>query len=206
MQNHIAGKFCGSCAKAVIDFTKLSDNEIIRILENANGKSLCGRFDSVQLNKIMVQTNAERNNPVLYKMLAGLLLLASVETASAQIAPKEVDSISVSESHTSIIGKVIRSNPVNGTEKDNFLETNDSARIVIGRMSPHVVVNKPLFIVDGIIVDEDVLRLINQDHIKSFNVLKGADAISVYGERGKSGVIIINLYSNKEIKKRKQQK
>ncbi len=278
MKNHTAGKFCGSCAKAVIDFTKLSDNEIIRILENANGQSLCGRFDSDQLNKIIVQTNAERNNPILYKMLAGLLLLASVETASAQSAPKPDDSVSVSKSLRGIVGKVAYSDPVKGKvtdsdgkplsnvtiylertnnnvktqidgtfeigahigdvlkirnegfldmtikvttfhitiqmrleannqiNKEATLKNTDERLIILGGISSHNVTAEPLYIVDGIVVDEDEFRSIKAENIKSINVLKGAAAKAVYGTRGTNGAILIYLYSKKEMKKRQKQK
>lgn len=46
------GRFCASCQKNVIDFTKASDRQIANTL-NGN-KSLCGRFSSSQLNRNLV--------------------------------------------------------------------------------------------------------------------------------------------------------
>ena len=48
------GKFCASCQKEVIDFTKLSATEIAR--KTKNSKQLCGRFTSTQLEKEYVST------------------------------------------------------------------------------------------------------------------------------------------------------
>ena len=50
---------------------------------------------------------------------------------------------------------------------------------------------EPLFIVDGIPVDEDGFRSINQNDIASFSILKDAAATSIYGNRGANGVIVI---------------
>lgn len=43
------GKFCESCQKEVIDFTKLSASEIAQKTKNAT--QLCGRFTSTQLKQ-----------------------------------------------------------------------------------------------------------------------------------------------------------
>ncbi|HIB38516.1 carboxypeptidase-like regulatory domain-containing protein [Mesonia sp.] len=48
------GKFCTSCQKEVIDFTKLSATEIARKTKNA--KQLCGRFTSTQLEQEYVSS------------------------------------------------------------------------------------------------------------------------------------------------------
>jgi TonB-linked SusC/RagA family outer membrane protein len=57
----------------------------------------------------------------------------------------------------------------------------------------------PLFIIDGVPVDQDAtvsgvsdpLAMINPDDIASFTVLKDASAAAIYGNRASSGVIII---------------
>lgn len=49
----------------------------------------------------------------------------------------------------------------------------------------------PLFIVDGIPVDEDYFRSLNSNNIESASVLKDASAAALYGSRGANGVVII---------------
>ena len=54
------GKFCDSCQKEVIDFTKLSSTEIARKTKNAT--QLCGRFTQSQLKQEYVSTSQNRLN------------------------------------------------------------------------------------------------------------------------------------------------
>ncbi|SHI41686.1 TonB-linked outer membrane protein, SusC/RagA family [Mesonia phycicola] len=56
---------------------------------------------------------------------------------------------------------------------------------------------EPLFILDGVPVDEDNFRSINPNDIASVSVLKDASATSIYGNRGANGVIIITTKSGK---------
>lgn len=50
---------------------------------------------------------------------------------------------------------------------------------------------EPLFVVDGMPVDEDGFRSINQNDIASYQILSDAAATSIYGNRGANGVIVI---------------
>ncbi|MBC9797174.1 SusC/RagA family TonB-linked outer membrane protein [Sinomicrobium weinanense] len=58
--------------------------------------------------------------------------------------------------------------------------------------------NNPLFVVDGFIVGTDFnLNNININDIESIDVLKDATALSIYGTRGASGVVLITTKSGK---------
>jgi TonB-dependent starch-binding outer membrane protein SusC len=50
---------------------------------------------------------------------------------------------------------------------------------------------EPLFVIDGIPVDEDGFRSLNQNDIATITILKDAGATSIYGNRGSNGVIVI---------------
>ncbi|MFT4848549.1 MAG: TonB-linked SusC/RagA family outer membrane protein [Sediminicola sp.] len=50
---------------------------------------------------------------------------------------------------------------------------------------------EPLFIIDGVPVDEDSFRSINQADIASATVLKDASATAIYGNRATGGVIVL---------------
>ncbi len=52
----------------------------------------------------------------------------------------------------------------------------------------------PLVIIDGKeALEEDALSKLSPDRIKSFSILKDKSAETVYGEKGKNGVIIVTL-------------
>lgn len=81
MQPQNNGKFCMQCSKKVIDFTGLSNKEIVDILENSKGK-LCGRFNVSQLNKELTNNKTSKNNNV-FKGFVSIFLLGSIGSAFA---------------------------------------------------------------------------------------------------------------------------
>ena len=44
------GNFCDSCEKVIIDFTNMTDNEIVNIFIK-NKRKICGQFRKDQLNR-----------------------------------------------------------------------------------------------------------------------------------------------------------
>lgn len=82
------GKFCSQCTKHVVDFSQLSDSEIISLIENSNGK-LCGRFKQSQLDRVLTLSTKEQTNGKYKQILAGLLVLSNA-TSSFGATDKEV--------------------------------------------------------------------------------------------------------------------
>lgn len=56
---------------------------------------------------------------------------------------------------------------------------------------------EPLFIMDGIPINEDNFRSLNQQEIESITILKDAGATAIYGSRGANGVIVIKTKGGK---------
>lgn len=50
-----SGRFCGSCAKSVVDFTQMNDTEIQSYFVINQGKNVCGRFKNEQLETIIIK-------------------------------------------------------------------------------------------------------------------------------------------------------
>ncbi len=49
------GRHCSSCCKTVVDFTKMTDDEVRHFLINKKEEKVCGRFTSNQLNSIHIE-------------------------------------------------------------------------------------------------------------------------------------------------------
>ena len=45
------GRFCGSCQKSVVDFTGMSDTQLVNFFKKPSTGSVCGRFYNDQLNR-----------------------------------------------------------------------------------------------------------------------------------------------------------
>lgn len=52
MKPETNGRFCGSCEKTVVDFTRMSDFSIVNYLENHKNEKVCGRFTKPQLDRV----------------------------------------------------------------------------------------------------------------------------------------------------------
>ncbi len=55
----------------------------------------------------------------------------------------------------------------------------------------------PLFVVDGIIVDD--INFLNPQDIESMNILKDASSTAIYGSRGSNGVVIVSTKSGANV-------
>lgn len=72
-----------------------------------------------------------------------------------------------------------------------------SGTIIIRGRGSLVGDSEPLFIMDGVPIDQDNFRSLNQNDIESISVLKDASATAIYGNRGAGGVILITTKKGK---------
>ncbi|MEI9959405.1 MAG: hypothetical protein WDM90_24505 [Ferruginibacter sp.] len=49
------GRLCNSCAKTVVDFTNMSDEEVKYFFINKKEECVCGRFRNTQLQRITIE-------------------------------------------------------------------------------------------------------------------------------------------------------
>src|ERR1041385_8292720 len=86
MQKHELGLFCTHCDKHVIDFSRMSDEEIVRIVQKTSGK-FCGRFSARQLNRALTGNQEKATSPRLKKIMAALFALGLLESAEINAEP-----------------------------------------------------------------------------------------------------------------------
>src|SRR5437868_3738744 len=68
------GRHCSACQKTVIDFTVMSDTEVLRYMTKA-GPRVCGRLAPDQLNRPLIPlTPPQRNKMPGWLLLAGILI------------------------------------------------------------------------------------------------------------------------------------
>ncbi|UWX55579.1 carboxypeptidase-like regulatory domain-containing protein [Maribacter litopenaei] len=79
------GGYCNSCQKEVIDFTGLSDFEIVQYFKNEN-VSTCGRFKTSQLKNYEFEPDTIMNTNIFFKSfgIASFSLLALCATPPVQ--------------------------------------------------------------------------------------------------------------------------
>ncbi|MCS3532182.1 hypothetical protein [Chryseobacterium sp. JUb7] len=171
------GKFCSVCDKTVQDFTVASDEEIIDAFSNPVQESICGNFNESQLNRDLQYSYI---NSLFSKFAVGFVVTAGgfVSVNAQQCETKEVV-----VKQRGIIGKVAPQ-PVKKDTVDSF--------IVLGGVYSEKISNyKPLYVMDGKIISEKKFKTIDSNSIKAMNVLKGNSATTMYGKKGKNGVILV---------------
>lgn len=108
------GRHCDTCNKTVIDFTKKTNEQIIKTI--AANENLCGRFKNQQLNREVVLARKDRNNYLSWAA-SGLFAFMALghQEIHAQGKPKtvKIDSIKVPQVKgkvaTSILNKKVYS-------------------------------------------------------------------------------------------------
>jgi hypothetical protein len=77
------GRFCGSCEKKVIDFSLMSDRQILEILRNSKGE-VCGRFVNEQLNRNLAVSSQQSNALIPAVLISTALMTATAVHATAE--------------------------------------------------------------------------------------------------------------------------
>lgn len=93
------GRHCAQCNKVVVDFTQMSDEDVLQYFKQSNG-SVCGRLRVEQLSKPDIKPMSKKFKRFLYA-LACIFLLATTENVLAQPSDSTVDTTAVAKRDSS---------------------------------------------------------------------------------------------------------
>jgi carboxypeptidase-like protein/type IX secretion system substrate protein len=106
------GKFCSACSKQVIDFSLMSDHQILNVLSHQSGK-LCGRFDAAQLQRPLLETKIQKKKSWWMALTMPLLFLFDRSEAQENKVVGDTTYIALSKQETNevLIDKIAVNRP-----------------------------------------------------------------------------------------------
>lgn len=168
------GKFCKICNREVINFSVLSDSQLLDVFEEHSSK-VCGKFNNNQLNRNL---HFSFVNLLFTKFaISAVLTVSGIQMLNAQQKTEET------------LHKKISKYSSEKQLKSDTAQTNLNGRI--GAVATLKEGNEPLYYIDGKEVSPNRFRKINPDDIERIDVLKGESAIVIYGKRAKYGAVIV---------------
>jgi hypothetical protein len=78
------GRFCMSCQKTVVDFSVMTDKQILHYIANASGNT-CGRVHNDQLNRVIASGKKRYSFKYFWSLLITSALISSRASAQGQI-------------------------------------------------------------------------------------------------------------------------
>ncbi len=102
------GRFCNACAKQVVDFTTMSDGEVLNYFINKKEENVCGRTLPNQLNRILEAPKPIVPNKLWYwKYAAAAGLLFINKNAQAQITNTITPPINIQQALRGRVGGLV---------------------------------------------------------------------------------------------------
>jgi uncharacterized protein YdeI (BOF family) len=114
MTPELQGRFCGQCSKTVVDFTLMTDGQILDTLKKETGKT-CGRFTNDQLERPLISPAKPKWYAAgLWKYIISAGLLSKTNESSAQTKTENSENVVVVQCGAKpkkILGKIAVSTP-----------------------------------------------------------------------------------------------
>lgn len=99
------GKFCNACAKQVVDFSLMSDNQVLEYFKNSTGR-VCGRFAEDQLQRPLQPTVQAKNKSWWLAFTMPLLFLFNKSRGQEIIMEPDTTYLMPQPKQPEIMGKV----------------------------------------------------------------------------------------------------
>jgi TonB-linked SusC/RagA family outer membrane protein len=147
---------------------------------------------SSTLNLSMAEDLAELETVVITGY-AGATNSSKITSAIASVDAESIEQVPINS-----IDQLLQGQAAGVNVNTSSGQPGQSATVIIrGRGSLNGDI-EPLFIIDGVPVDQDNFRSLNQNDIETMSVLKDAAATAIYGNRGAGGVILITTKTGKK--------
>ncbi len=133
-----------------------------------------------------LEPDADELDEVVVTAYGGILKDSEVVSAVSTVRSESIEQIPIASVDQILQGQVAGANI-----RTNSGQPGQAATTIIRGRSSLSGNTQPLYVVDGMPVNEDNFRSINPNDIESMNVLKDAAGSAIYGNRGAGGVIIV---------------
>lgn len=120
------GRHCDVCAKTVVDFTNMSDEQVQNYFISKQGQNLCGRFRNEQLDRITIQLPADifyMPMPLWKKFLVACLLAYSATLFSCDANTTGKAMVNTTSSEQAVLQLATRNNYNSGMVGMFFTKT-----------------------------------------------------------------------------------
>lgn len=140
--------------------------------------------------KIVLKENAELLNEVVV-VGYGQMRKADVTGATANISNKQLTSMPVSDALEGMQGKAA------GVDITTSQRPGEVGDISIRGVRSIDASNSPLYVVDGMVIQNGGIENLNPQDIEAIDILKDASATAIYGSRGANGVVLVTTKKGK---------
>lgn len=203
----IKGTSRGSTTDANGDFTLTAPTNAILVVSFIGYKTLEIPVGSKTVFDIMLENDATQFNEIVVTALGIAREKKALGYSVQEVSGKTLTQARETNLVNSLSGRLAGVQVTNSNGAPG-----SSSRMIIRGASSIGSNNQPLFVVDGVPVDNsnfgsgtgidygNAAASINPDDVESINVLKGPSAAALYGSRGANGVVLITTKSGKGTK------
>lgn len=122
------GRFCQACVKQVVDFSTMTDQQILKYIAKGNG-NICGRVSNDQLNRPLVPAAEQPKTKWWYAVLLPLVMVFNRAGAQQGAKQRSIPSTAIETGECTISGMVTndKGQPVTGA----YVTIEESGRTVV---------------------------------------------------------------------------
>jgi TonB-linked SusC/RagA family outer membrane protein len=133
-----------------------------------------------------LQQGAEALDEVVVTGYNGILKDSDVVSSVSTVNSESIEQVPIASADQLLQGTAAGTNVRQASGQPGA-----AATVIIRGRSSLTGDNDPLYVIDGVPVDQDNFRSLNANDIESMSVLKDASATAIYGNRASAGVVVI---------------